>query len=226
LRGAKRRSNLNLLIKSALFKGIQIASSTPKRDFLAMTSYVKFLFPFPLKIRILDMTMTDEYQISVKLTKGEIATYNFHHIRWLLRLDGLGLCLLLIAAYFSFTSPDAGIRNALNILVFWGVLLLAIGLSQPFILFLQIYIFQSPAVASQMLPKIYMFNDSGIHIDTGERRVTTPWSRVTEIKDIDRLLLIYTSPKLAYIIPKRYFSSPEEQALFIALLLGRIKSEA
>ncbi|HBC45668.1 MAG TPA: hypothetical protein DCZ43_01340 [candidate division Zixibacteria bacterium] len=172
------------------------------------------------------MTMTDEFRISVELTRGEIAAYNFHHIRWLLRLDGVGFCLLLIAAYFSFTSPDAGVRNTLNILVFWGVLLLATGLSQPFILFLQIYIFKSPAVAIQMLPKTYSFSDSGIHIDTNERGVTTPWSRVVEIKDIDRLLLIYTSPNLAYIIPKRYFPSSEEQARFIALLLGRIKSAA
>jgi hypothetical protein len=170
------------------------------------------------------MSMAEEYQISVELTKGEIASYNFHHIRWLVRLDALGFCLLIACAYFSFASPDSDIRNTLGVLVFWGVLFLAVGLSQPFILFLQIYIFKSPAVVDQMQPKIYLFDDFGIHIETAGRHATMPWSKVTGIKDIDRLFLIYTSPKLAYVIPKRYFDSREEQARFISQLLGRIRS--
>jgi hypothetical protein len=169
------------------------------------------------------MLMTDDYQISVELTKGEIATYNFHHIRWLLWLDGMGLCILMTAAYFSFISPNPGVRSTLSVLVFWGVLILAFGLSQPFILFLQIYIFKSPAVVTQMEPKQYLFDDIGIHIDSGNRHVTTPWEKITAVEDIDRLLLIYTSPKLAYVIPKRYFISHEEQARFIAQLIGHIK---
>jgi hypothetical protein len=168
--------------------------------------------------------MAEEYQISVELTKGEIASYNFHHIRWLVWLDALGFCLLVAGAYFSFASPDSGVRSTLGVLVFWGVLFLAVGLSQPFILFLQIYVFKSPAVADQMLPKIYLFDDLGIHIQTGGRHATMVWSKVTAIKDIDRLILIYTSPKLAYIIPKRYFDSREDQARFIAQLLGRFRT--
>jgi hypothetical protein len=170
------------------------------------------------------MPMIEEFQISVKLTKWEIATYNFHHIRWLLWLDGFGLCLLLVAAYFSFTSPDPAARSNLSIFVFWGVLFLAAGLSQPFILFLQIYVFKSPAVIDQMQSKIYRFDDFGIHIKVSGRHAMTPWSKVTDVKEIDQLLLIYTSPKLAYIIPQRYFFSREEQKRFVKEILSHLKT--
>ncbi len=170
--------------------------------------------------------MMDEYQISVALTRSEIASYNYHHIRWLLWVDGFGLCLLLIGAYFSFNSPEPGVRSTLSILVFWGMLFLAVGLSQPFILFLQIYVLKSPAVIDQLQSKTYVFDDSGIHIESAGRHATTPWSKVTAIKAIDKLFLIYTSPKLAYVIPKRCFASREELHRFIGQLLGRVKAEA
>ncbi len=180
----------------------------------------------PASLFVCYMLMSEEYKISVSLTRGEIASYNFHHIRWLLWVDAIGVCTLLVAAYFSFVSPKPGIRSTLSILVFWGVIFLAVGLSQPFILFLQIYIFKTPAVIEQMQPKLYTFNDEGIHIEVGNRHATTPWSRVTTIKAIDKLFLIYTSPKLAYIIPQRCFASREEFHRFAGLMLGRVKAEA
>jgi hypothetical protein len=170
--------------------------------------------------------MADEYKISVSLTRGELASYNFHHIRWLLWVDVIGVCLLLVGAYFSFTSPKPGVRSTLSVLVFWGVIFLAVGLSQPFILFLQIFIFKTPAVIEQMQPKLYAFDETGIHIEVGNRMAMTPWSRVFAIKAIDRLFLIYTSPKLAYIIPQRCFASREEFHRFAGLMLGRVRAEA
>ena len=161
--------------------------------------------------------------LSVTLTRGEIARYNFHHIRWLLFIDAIGLGVLLAGVFFSLVYSEPGSRGTLEIFIFWGVLLLAVGLSQPFILFLQIFVFKSPAVLTQMQPRTYSFDDDGIHIDVGPRTATTFWPKVTAVKDIGELLLIYTSPKLAYVIPKRYFFSSDDRQQFVRLLLGRIK---
>ncbi len=167
--------------------------------------------------------MADDYRVSVELTKREIASYNFHHIRWLLYLDGIGLVILLTAVYFSIYAPNPETRSNLGILVFWGTIFLAVGLSQPFILFLQVYLLKSSAVEEQMRPKSYTFDDDGIHIEAGARRATTPWSKVLAIKEVGRLFLIYTSPRLAYVIPKRYFPSSEDRRRFIGNIIGRVK---
>lgn len=166
-----------------------------------------------------------EYRIDVSLTRGEIARYNFHHIRWLLLLDAVGFAVLMGAVFVSLVSPEPGFRNMLKIIIMWGVLFLAVGFSQPIILFLQIFVLKSPAVETQMRRRTYMFDDSGIHVKDGIRKATTVWSRVFAIKDIPQLLLIYTSPKLAYIIPKRYFTSRRERLRFVRALLGRVRGE-
>ena len=163
------------------------------------------------------------YRLCVSLTRGEIARYNFHHIRWLLFIDAIGLGVLLAGVCFSLVYSEPGSRGTLEIFIFWGVLLLAVGLSQPFILFLQIFVFKTPAVLTQMELRTYTFDDDGIHIDVGARTATTFWPKVTAVKDIGRLLLIYTSPKLAYVIPKRYFSSSDDRQQFVRQLLGLIK---
>jgi hypothetical protein len=165
----------------------------------------------------------NEYKIDVELTKAEIAGYNYHHIRWLLFLDLFGLIVLMAAVYMSVISPNPEARQTLSVLVVWGALFLAVGLSQPFILFLQIYILKSPAVAEQMLPKSYLFDDYGIHIHTKTRTATRQWSEVFAIKDIGKLLLVYTTPKLAYVIPKRYFRSKEEMNLFVGEIIENLK---
>jgi hypothetical protein len=164
-----------------------------------------------------------EYKIEVRLTKWEIARYNFYHIRWLVLLDAIGFAVLLGFVFVSLVNPDPGFRNMLKIAIMWGVLILAVGLSQPLILFLQVFVLKSPAVESQMEPRVYTFDDSGIHIKAGPRHATTLWLRIVEIKDIPKLLLIYTNPKLAYIIPKRYFESRREMLRFIRTLLERVQ---
>jgi hypothetical protein len=170
--------------------------------------------------------MSEEIKIAVTLTKGDIARYNFHHIRWIIILDMLGFILLMLGVYFSVASPLAGVRHTLSTFVIWGAVILAVGLSQPFILFLQIYMFKSPVVEAQMASRTYCFDDNGIHIHSGDKVATTPWSRVIVLKDIGRMFLIYTSPKLAYVIPKRYIPSKEERKKFVAGLLGKLKEAA
>jgi hypothetical protein len=165
-----------------------------------------------------------DYKIDVELTRGEIARYNFHHIRWLLLLDLIGLALLLGMVYVSLVNPDPGARNTLKILIMWGVLIVAVGFSQPLILFLQIFVLKTPDVQRQMQRRVYIFDNSGIHIEADGRSVTTLWSRVVAIKDVSKLFLIYTSPKLAYVIPKRYFPSRRDRLRFVRLLLSQVSS--
>jgi hypothetical protein len=167
--------------------------------------------------------MPEKIEIDVTLTRSEIARYNFYHIRWLLTLDILGLIGLLVITYASMFHPEPHIRDLLGSLVIWAVLILAIGLSQPFILFLQIFVLKNPAMISQTAKRVYMFSDDGIRISSGGRLATTPWSKITALKDIGRLILIFTGAKLAYVIPKRCFSSDDQRKTFIGFLLQKIK---
>ena len=167
--------------------------------------------------------MLQEYHISVELSRKEITSYNFLPIRWLLILDLIGLILLLLCAYFSIVSPDQGVRETLGVLSLWGALFLAVGFSQPFILILQIYVLKSPAVDEQMRPKSYTFDDAGIHVRGENRSALLAWSKVLSVKETRKLLLIYTSPKLAYIIPKRYFGSYDDFRQFTTMLLRNIQ---
>jgi hypothetical protein len=166
--------------------------------------------------------MSDDIEIDVVLTRSEIARYNYYHIRWLLILDILGLIGLLIITYASMFHPEPETRDFFGSIIIWAILILAVGLSQPFILFMQIFVLKNPAMAVQTARRIYMFSDDGIHISSGGRLATTPWSRVTALKDIGRLILIFTSVKLAYVIPKRCFSSDEQRKEFIGLLAEKI----
>jgi hypothetical protein len=75
-----------------------------------------------------------------------------------------------------------------------------------------------------MHPKAYIFYDYGIHIQTQTRTATRRWSEVFAIKDVGKLLLVYTTPKLAYVIPKRYFRSREEMQQFISEIIENMKS--
>ncbi len=167
--------------------------------------------------------MPEKIEIDVTLTRSEIARYNFYHIRWILILDILGLIGLLIITYASMFHPEPQTRDLLGSLILWAVLILAIGLSQPFILFLQIFVLKNPAMISQTASRVYTFSDDGIHIDSGGRLATTPWSRVTALKDIGRLILIFTGAKLAYVVPSRCFSSDEQRKEFIGFILRKIK---
>ncbi len=167
--------------------------------------------------------MSEEIEIDVTLTRSEIARYNFYHIRWILILDILGLIGLLILTYASMFHSEPQTRDFLGSLIVWAVLLLAVGLSQPFILFLQIFVLKNPAMVSQTASRVYTFSDDGIHINSGGRLATAPWSRITALKDINLLILIFTGVKLAYVVPKRCFSSNEQRKEFIGFILRKIK---
>ena len=164
--------------------------------------------------------MAGDFEIEVSLTRGDIARYNFHHIRWLLVLDALGLVMLLIMTYISLFHPEPETRNLFSTLLFWAVLIVAVGLSQPLVLFLQIYVTKNPAVESQRAGRVYTFD---ITIRSQGRVVTTPWAKITALRDIGRLILIYTSSRLAYVIPRRCFKTDEVRRSFVRYLLERME---
>lgn len=167
--------------------------------------------------------MSEHIDIDVTLNKSEIARYNFYHIRWLLVLDLIGLTGLIVMTYLSIYHPSPDVRRTLGSLLIWAVLLVAVGFSQPFILFLQIYILKNPAMLVQTARRKYSFADEGIHIESDGKEVLTPWGKIVALKDIGRLILIFTSPRLAYVIPKRCFSSGGNSGHFLKFIIERIK---
>ena len=162
--------------------------------------------------------MTDFFEIDVSLTKGEIARYNFHHIRWILVLDLFGLAGVIAMTYFSIFDPSPATRELCGSLLIWAVVLLAAGLSQPFILFLQIYVLKNPAMLALTAHRVYKFDSDFIYIESDGKSALTAWSDVRAIKDIGRLILIFTGRKLAYVIPKRSLWSPEQLESFMRFL--------
>jgi len=165
--------------------------------------------------------MQEDIEITVALTRSEIAGYNFFHIKWLLLLDTLGLAGLAVMTYFAIFGQSQSTRDLFGSLLFWGVIILAVGLSQPLILFMQIYVINTPAMSAQRASRRYLFNSDGIRIESEGISVLKEWSRITVVKDIGRLILIFTSPKLAYVIPKRCFESQESRESFERLLLSK-----
>ncbi|MEE9555402.1 MAG: YcxB family protein [candidate division Zixibacteria bacterium] len=167
--------------------------------------------------------MADSYEIDVSLTRAEIARYNFHHIRWILVIDILGLLGVVAMTYLSIFHPSHETRELFGSLLVWAVVLLAAGLSQPFILFMQIYIIKSPAMLTQKARRVYRFDNDGIHIESEGKTARTDWGKIVTVKDIGRLIVISTGPKLAYIIPKRCLGSPARAESIIGYLLEQVQ---
>lgn len=167
--------------------------------------------------------MADYFEIDVSLTKAEIARYNFHHIRWILVIDILGFLGLVAMTYLSIFHPSPDTRRLLGSLLVWAVVLLAAGLSQPFILFMQIYILKSPAMLTQTARRVYRFNDDGIHIESNGKSARKGWGDIKAIKDIGRLIVVFTGPKLAFVIPKRCLGDAERARSFVGYMLDRIE---
>jgi hypothetical protein len=165
---------------------------------------------------------SSNFEVDVTLTRAEIARYNFHHIRWLLLLDTAGFLALLAMTYLSIFHPSPDTRELMGSLIIWGILLLAMGLSQPFILFMQIYVLKSPAVSAQKARRKYSFDDTGIQVSSGGKKVLTPWSGIEAIKDLGRIILIFTGSRLAYVIPKRCVGTADEVRSFTRFLLSRM----
>lgn len=167
--------------------------------------------------------MAGEIEIEVSLTRADIARYNFHHIRWLLVLDALGLIGLLTITYISLFHPSPETRDLFGSLIIWGILLVAVGLSQPVVLLLQIFVMKNAALAGQTVRRVYTFADDGIHIESQGRLATTSWSKVTVLKDIGRLILIFTGSGLAYVIPGRCLATNEAKKSLVRYLRERME---
>ncbi len=169
--------------------------------------------------------MSEDYEVEVALTRSEVARYNFYHIRWLIILDIIGLGVFLYIVYTSFFHPDPENRELFRTISIWAAIALAIGLSQPFIIILQIYLSGAGKSGSLMAKRTYRFSDFGIDIGSMGKRAQKKWADVRGIKNIGNILLIFTSPKLAYVIPRRCLGSKREWSRFIRFIFERAKRE-
>ena len=163
-------------------------------------------------------------EMQVRLRKFDLLKYNYLHIWWLLAIDFMGLIFFFILANIAVNNPSPGIRETAGIILFWFVLLLAFGFSQPLILFSQIFIFKMPQVQQQLAPRKYLFKYNAIEIESEQRSVSIGWDRIIKIRRIMGLFLLYTSPKLAYVIPQRMFDNKTQMEDFFSLVTGKIKS--
>ncbi len=167
--------------------------------------------------------MKDNFELDVSLKKSEVAKYNLYHIRWLIILDIIGFGIFFYIVYFSFSHPEPETRELLGTISIWGVIALSIGLSQPMIILVQIYIFKADPVKKLMALRSYKFSEIGIQISSAGKKAQKGWSEITDVIYIGSLLLLFTSSKLAYVIPRRCFESRKDWDEFRRFLLARAK---
>ena len=141
--------------------------------------------------------MAIDYKIDVVLTKSEVARYNLYHIRWLIILDIIGLGVFFYLAFASFTYPDFETRELLSSITIWAAIALAVGMSQPLIIILQIYVFKTAAIGNLVAKRSYSFSDIGIHIDSMGKQAQKKWNEINAIRKTGNILMIFTSPHAA-----------------------------
>ncbi len=167
--------------------------------------------------------MLKKFEIDVALNRLEVARYNLYHIKWLIVLDIVGFGIFFYLVYSSFFHPRPETRDLLATISIWAAVALAVGLSQPLIIFAQIYLFKAEHVKGLMARRLYEFSNLGIEISSMGKNARKSWSEIAGVKNIGNILLIFTSPKLAYVIPRRCFESKENWSEFIKFVLKRIK---
>lgn len=168
--------------------------------------------------------MSESYQIDVELRKSEVIWYNFGHIRWLIIIDLIGLLIFICIAYLSFTHPESATRELLETLSIWIAVALAIGFTQPLVVVLQV-LFAKPEILRKMtVLRSYLFSDKGIEIYSLGKQAVKIWDDITNVRNMNGLLLIYTGKKAAYVIPKRCLPDKKMWSLFVRYVIGQIKS--
>lgn len=167
--------------------------------------------------------MKNKFEFDVSLKKSEVAQYNLYHIRWLVILDIIGFGLFFYLVYLSFNHPEPETRELLRTISIWGAIALAIGLSQPLIILVQIYILKADPVKNLMALRSYKFSEIGIQIYSAGKEAQKGWSDISNVIYIGSILLLFTSSKLAYVIPRRCFESKKDWEDFRGFLLKRTK---
>ena len=167
--------------------------------------------------------MAEDYRVDIALTKSEVIRYNFYHIRWLIILDIIGLGIFLYIVFGSYYHPDPETRQLLRTVSIWAAIALAVGLSQPLIILLQVYLSGAGKSESLVGRRNYSFSDAGIRIASDDKTAWKEWEDIMRVKNTGNILLIFTSPKLAYVIPRRCFKSKYEWRKFIKYILEQTK---
>jgi hypothetical protein len=169
--------------------------------------------------------MSNEFKVDVELRRSEVFWYNLSHIRWIVYADIIGLVAFFVMVYQSFTHPDPGIRDLLGTVSIWVAIALAIGLSQPFVIFMQVFWPNSPAFESLRVKRSYLIDLEGIGIRSMGLEAKKKWNEIVKIQKIRNIILIYTGKKKAYVIPKRCFADIKLWDEFIRFLLKAISSK-
>lgn len=137
-------------------------------------------------------------EFEVKMTSGILYTYLLRHNYlsfngWV----GVGLGFILIAFYF--TSDNL-----------WSLLAGLVVLIYPF---LSLY----TKSKKQMLlnpsfknPLLYKIDDEGIRVSQGADEVQVNWEQLYKVINARKMILIYTSPLNAWIIPRNILAGKED----------------
>ena len=80
---------------------------------------------------------------------------------------------------------------------------------------------QSPQLASE---QTHTFSEDGINVYAGGQTGTLPWEFYKFAKETPRVYLLMKNVKAANFIPKRGFSTPEDEARFRELCAARLKT--
>ena len=134
-------------------------------------------------------------------------------VRWIVGI-GVGLIGLVVGIlFYAYAEPVPGI--------FLAVLSTFLFLMQfviPTFVFQRVYRRNSAMVG----PRTVTISDIGITSDHQLGRSESSWNTYQKFKETERSFLLYHSPDLIGILPKRVFAGPEDLQEFRALLTAKV----
>jgi len=168
------------------------------------------------------MNMNETFKIDVELKKNEVIRYNLSHILRLIIADVIGFLFFIYITYLSFAHPESSTRDLLETVSIWLAVALAIGLSQPLVIILQVLLAKTEIMRKMVAERSYLFSDNGIEIRSQGQNAVKIWDDIIRVRKLTGLLLIYTGKKAAYVIPKRCFNNTEKWRSFIKYVKVKI----
>jgi hypothetical protein len=156
--------------------------------------------------------------------KYEITSPEYKEMAWLRHRSSIrwiiGICLGIIglvlgAGFYFYTDHWLGL-----FLIFMSILLLVMQLIIPSLAFGRVYRRNSAMFGMRTVT----ISDTGIVSDHQLGRSESAWNMYQKFRETEKLFLLYQSPDLIGILPKRVFSKPEELQQFRTLITSKIRS--
>jgi hypothetical protein len=160
------------------------------------------------------MTTSNAVEVGGTIAVADLARYQYYHFHR--RLWPAVILLVFAAAvsvpatvYLVITSNSEELRPLLaNAAPFFFLLALWVGL--PIVVPYWAAKKQYAAQCCLREPTVYLFDQNRIKVESESTSSSLAWSTIREIRETKSLFLLYHAPKIAMVLPKRFFDGDDE----------------